>query len=288
MRKLKNIIKKLINKIIWIYGGMQTIESSPGSNEEFNEVFLKNKEDKIEKLQKLRQIYPKVLIKEDTIDYVLKNNCSIVRLGDGEMELAIKNTSPNRENYYFDKLAEKIRVIMKTGTTKHSLVCINCIPNEDSYGFSYMSYYYLTKFHYKKINQFFNCNSFYGDALSFRIVSENQVEQFKKLWNGKKILFVISKNGQFEEPEGLFDNAIEKAYIYGPNEGAFVEYDRIMSDCLKYDKDWIVYLALGVTATALAWELAEKGYRALDLGKLDVSYSLFKKGIDSTKGIPPK
>ena len=41
--------------------------------------------DEIFKLFKARELYPKnILGTEETIDYVIKNNCSVARIGDGE------------------------------------------------------------------------------------------------------------------------------------------------------------------------------------------------------------
>ena len=39
-------------------------------------------------------------------------------------------------------------------------------------------------------------------------------------------------------------------------------------------------LALGPTATAMAFELSEMGYQALDLGHIDIEYEWFLLGTD--------
>ena len=48
--------------------------------------------------------------------------------------------------------------------------------------------------------------------------------------------------------------------------------------CLQYDdKDSLFALALGPTATVLAYDLSLQGYQALDLGHIVKSYDLYCK-----------
>ena len=53
-----------------------------------------------------------------------------------------------------------------------------------------------------------------------------------------------------------------------------------MSECLKQPKNKLFILALGPTATVLAVDLADKGYRALDIGHLDTCYETFLRKAD--------
>jgi len=284
IKNIKNILLLCYSNLLWIKKGKPTLY--PECSYNFFITNLKNiKMFKL--LEELRAIYPKIMTKQSTVDYVLNNKCSVARLGDVELEIAMNNHSPGWENPYSPKLGEMMRETLKVGTTKSILVCLNCIPNENDYCSLYMRYYYLTKFSYKKISKLFNVQNIYGDALAFRITSVTSLDKVKKLWEGRKVLFVVGKDGTFEFENELFNNITEKAFIYGPCVNALCEYTRILAECLQYNKDWLIYLALGSTATVLACDLSQRGYQALDLGKLDVSFRFMKEGKDQRDGIQP-
>ena len=54
------------------------------------------------------------------------------------------------------------------------------------------------------------------------------------------------------------------------------KYDEILSTLKQESKDSLIILALGPTATILAYDLAKEGYQALDLGHIDIEYEWFK------------
>ena len=250
-----------------------------------NAILIKSATKSQKLLDRLRATYPRILTIEETREYIQNNHCSLVRLGDAEIELAMKRSSPNTLSLYYPRLADQLHKILRAGSSQKVLVCTNSIPIAGGYGSDWMTYYYLCLFNYRRMHEFYNYSAVYGNALAFRITSSADVVLFKRLWDGKKVLFVVSKHGDFEFENDLFCNIKDKAYVYGPESGAHGEYDSILSRCLKFDKDWLIYLALGATATVLAWELTAHGYLAMDLGKLDASYRHMKAGTDIRKGI---
>lgn len=56
---------------------------------------------------------------------------------------------------------------------------------------------------------------------------------------------------------------------------AFQEYDRILQAALKVKKSVLFLLALGPTATILAYDLCKAGVQAIDIGRVDVEYEWF-------------
>ena len=71
--------------------------------------------------------------------------------------------------------------------------------------------------------------------------------------------------------------------------GAFSKYDDILTEVLRYPADkWLVILALGPTATVLAYDLAQKGYQAIDIGNVDTEYEWYKMGALTKVPIPNK
>ena len=61
-----------------------------------------------------------------------------------------------------------------------------------------------------------------------------------------------------------------------------------MREVKKYSKDHLVIIALGATATVLAYDLTLDGYQALDLGHIDIEYEWFLRGAKTAISIPGK
>ena len=55
-------------------------------------------------------------------------------------------------------------------------------------------------------------------------------------------------------------------------------YDKILECCKDQAKDKLFLLALGPTATVLAYDLCKIGYQAVDIGHIDLEYEWFLKG----------
>ena len=72
----------------------------------------------------------------------------------------------------------------------------------------------------------------------------------------------------------LFKEASSINRILCPATNAWEQYDKILSTILELnlDQDTLFILALGPTATVLAYDLTQYGFQALDLGHLDIQY----------------
>ena len=47
----------------------------------------------------------------------------------------------------------------------------------------------------------------------------------------------------------------------------------------KYSpNEYLILLALGPTATVMAYNLAQKGYQAIDIGHIDIEYEWYRMG----------
>ena len=54
----------------------------------------------------------------------------------------------------------------------------------------------------------------------------------------------------------------------------------LFAQAKKTNKNRLILIALGHTATVLAYDLALEGYQALDIGHLDIEYEWFLRKID--------
>ena len=86
----------------------------------------------------------------------------------------------------------------------------------------------------------------------------------------------------------LFNNMKSIKRIICPSVNAFKLYDKILNAALKVDKNKLILLALGPTATILAYDLYKAGYQVIDIGHVDIEYEWFIRNSTKIIGIPNK
>lgn len=80
----------------------------------------------------------------------------------------------------------------------------------------------------------------------------------------------------------LFDNVSSIERIVCPAINAYEKIDKIENGVMKNTKqrEKLILIALGPTATVLAYRLARRGYWALDIGHIDIEYEWYLKGVE--------
>ena len=86
----------------------------------------------------------------------------------------------------------------------------------------------------------------------------------------------------------LLNNAKSIKRILCPTRNAYNLYDKILNAALKVDKNNLIIISLGPTASILAYDLAKYGYQAVDLGHADIQYELFLRNASRHIRIPYK
>lgn len=244
---------------------------------EWNIRYKKYSYDEIIKLFKVYENFPKnIMTVNETVDYILNNNCSISRIGDTE-ELLFNMLG---EKCKFENLKEKLINIYKNGSDNKCLVCINNFhATTDDVPILYRKHfinYWLKVYSKGFLNLDYNHNENYGDAYAFfflfkeddtQEVIEAKKQKIKQIWEKKKILFVVNKSSKILSDNIMFDNAKQKDFLFVPPSDAFSEYEKTkLAITEKYDNSWLIYLECGALATVLAYELSKLGYQALDMG----------------------
>ena len=90
----------------------------------------------------------------------------------------------------------------------------------------------------------------------------------------------------------LFGDAKSVRRIICPAKNAFEKYDEILNAILDFaEKDDLILISLGPTATVLAYDVYKAGYQAIDFGQLDNEYEWFMQGAlerakINNKGVP--
>ncbi|MDY7989870.1 GT-D fold domain-containing glycosyltransferase [Paenibacillus polymyxa] len=242
-----------------------------------------------DRFSQIKSTYPKILSTTESLNFILTNRCSISRFGDGELNLCFgldigfQKASTELKNRLCEVLNRgsdgKILITLPEFNSQYNNI-INC------YGeLSFWENYWLRM--YDNLKGFFT-HSFYGNTDISRnsVFFENNLEDIKKIWDQRDVVFVIGKNGRFEIKPELFNNINKFKSIYVPPVNAFDIYPQILESCLKVKKDKLFLISAGPTATVLAYDLMNYGYQALDIGHLPNCYDQYLGIIKYPESIP--
>ncbi len=239
-----------------------------------------------------------IMSEEETIDMINKG-FSISRFGDGEFQWMLgKNSNSFQKDS--EELTKRLKEVYNSSLKNH-LVCIsNAFTTLNK--FSYDDYLYWQLFLKKNWNNYkilFDMNKKYGNAnISRPYMLYNNKERkkaferfnnLKKIWNNKKLLIIEGEKTKIGVGNDLIKNAKEVKRILCPATNAFESYDEIISVIknLKYKPD-ITIIALGPTASILAYDMCKIGMQAIDIGHIDIEYEWFLRKAKKRVPIPGK
>ncbi|MCR4623613.1 MAG: GT-D fold domain-containing protein [Alphaproteobacteria bacterium] len=233
------------------------------------------------KLIYIRKEYPKVMSTTETLREILSGK-SIARFGDGELQLImggrlVREGEKDEYQVYSKQLSDRLRRIIKS-PTENCVIAINNFCDKwndkelDGSKFSWWETFWLK--YWKKLKSIYKEGYTYGCSEVTRIMvfKENSLEDIKKIWDKKKVLFVVGNNSYFVYEKRLFDNIKNAKLLVVPGKSSFNKYDSILDTIMTFDKEYLVLLSLGPCATVLAYDLSKEGYQALDIGHLPNSY----------------
>lgn len=218
---------------------------------------------------------PQVLNAHDALYTLISGEKSMARCGDGEFKLIMG------ENISFQKydpvLAERLKNIIKN-QNDNILVGIT-----DAFGYCETDYMRKVMVTCREtLYKYLDFSKTYIDTNVTRqliFVSEEQGRDYynkmKSLWSNKPVVIVEGAGTRLGIGNDLLDEALSVKRIVCPIKDAFSKYDEILKECLKMPKDSLFIMALGPTATVLAEDLTNNGYRALDIGHFDTAYEAF-------------
>lgn len=233
--------------------------------------------------------YPRlnVLSKENTIKYIFDNEKSFCRFGDGEIRLMMGYSIPFQK--YDERLAKKLLAILKSDSDKISIG----IPYQYFYGIKNANetskkfwLFFVPEYRKFLLKHCLHSKIYIDTGFTQIYMSSNDnnyhnyFNKTKNLFNNKKLL-IVSGNGILKKLKyNIFENALQKNYIYAPSINAYDEYDELLNKCLKFPKDTVIILMIGPTSKVLAYELANNGYTAYDVGHLAEDYDAYKNNVD--------
>jgi glycosyltransferase family protein len=239
----------------------------------------------------------KIVSKEETLNEIIINKKSITRFGDGEYRLIFGENAGLQK--YNETLAKRLLDILNSDE-KNLLIGIN-IPykkkdldeRSDASKGMWKSYFRGNKL---KIARIINKKKIYYSALISRFYSTfkdrtnslKYIFYFKKIWNNRDVLIIEGEKTRVGIGNDLLNNSKSIKRILCPNVNAFNVYEKIISYVKHFDKNVLILIALGPTATVLAYDLYKLNYQVVDIGHIDIEYELYLRKAKHMISIPSK
>lgn len=238
--------------------------------------------------------YPNVLDSHQSLSIIIEEELSVSRFGDGEL-MIIRGTGWGFQKYDRE-LANRLFEILKSDDPSVAI----CIPDvfKDKSRFTETARQF---WHNHILNNLFHWNKytlkdklyfdtqfsrFYMDLKDKDRFPERSLYLLKKIWHDKHLLIIEGAGSRLGYKNDLFDNAKSINRILCPAENAFSKYFEILELAKKYASNKLVLIALGMTATVLSFDLARKGFRAIDIGHIDIEYEWYI--MKAIKKVPVK
>ncbi|MDE6184466.1 MAG: GT-D fold domain-containing protein [Lachnospiraceae bacterium] len=219
---------------------------------------------------------------DDTIDKLIHSMDSFVRFGDGEIQI-IEGNGILLQDY--DKvLAERLYEILQY-RQEHVLVGIpDIFGSLEQYTDKSKSFWKEHLFLFRKTYlKYCNTDRVYENAFFSRLYyiykdkeqSGKWFERVREIWRDKNVVIVEGEGTHTGVGNDLMDTAAGVERILCPGTNAYRAYPEIRKACLSLGKDKLFLLAVGNTAKLLVSDLAKEGYRAIDIGNLDLEYEWY-------------
>ena len=253
---------------------------------------LRRKEDLIQEMQKTQLDIMNI---EETINTIKTEGKSIARFGDGELDIItggdIGFQSKNKE------LGKKLKEIL----CDKQEFCLIGIPDVIN-GFENLTeeserFWIKNMEKYRKVwLEYLHKDMKYGTANMTRLYirykdrsnTGKYFEMLKDLWKGRDVIICEGEQTRMGIGNDLLDECKSVNRIICPSENAFDKYDEIIEALRQQPKDSLIIMALGPTATVLAYELSKEGYQALDIGHLDIEYEWYLRNVSKKEKIVNK
>jgi len=229
-----------------------------------------------------------ILTPEETVNEIIYKNKSIARFGDVEFDLIFGIDKKDFQNTN-KNLTERLKDILRSDK-ENILIGLPSLL-KDNYRKLYTDgaqiYWenWINRYKYQLINliDILDKNKKYGytEMSRFYINYKDRthagdfVKKLKMIWDNKDIVMIEGEKTRLGVGNDLFNNTKSIQRILCPNSNAYNLYDKIYNEAIKVDKSKLILLALGPTATILAYDLNNVGYQAIDIGHVDIEYEWY-------------
>ena len=222
---------------------------------------------------------------DETLDYIIEHNSSLVRFGDGEINVLAGHSIPYQD--YDEELVSTMRDIIVQESREDLVVCL---PDAFTDRFRFTSwaipFWKNHMDHYMDFYRELCSDSWYGSTFVSRPYidfedksqAKAQFEKLKSIWKNRDLLIVEGETSRSGVGNDLFDEANSIKRIVCPSHNAFSSVYEIEQEIEKHAAGCLILCMLGPTAKVLAYHLSQKGYQVLDIGHIDSEYEWMKMG----------
>lgn len=249
-----------------------------------------NPEVMVQAIEKLRLAEPEerqisVLSIDQSLNYLLEKGASVVRFGDGEMDLIAGRGIVYQE--YDPELSARLREIMSMESDERLMVCLSDV-------FTGLERYSIDAQNFWKVHLYYHLADYqeicrapwYGSTfisrpyidLEDKTPSAGYFAKLKQLWQDKDLLIVEGLTSRSGVGNDLFAGARSIKRIICPSRNAYSKLEAIKQAVREHADNRLILTMLGPTAKVLVYDLVQEGYRALDIGHIDSEYEWFQMG----------
>ncbi len=241
---------------------------------------------------------PMVYSMDETAKAIKERRASIARFGDGEYDLMFKRSQGFQQADA--KLGKRLaEVIKKNGESDKFLVGVpDCFGDLSQYT-PEAQFHWQVRLDRERIKwvkalnldyPYYNTQvtRFYFDFAD-KSNCQRWYENLKSIWDGERVLVIEGDKSRVGVGNDLFDNAKKVSRILCPAKSAFCKYDEIVEAAKRFAPDYdLVFLALGPTASVLAYDLYKCGFWVFDAGHIDIEYEWMRLGATEKVAIKNK
>ena len=261
---------------------------------------------KYRRTRRERQIIDNLLSSEETVSYIIGHRCSVARFGDGEFQMIEHGRNGGEASDFgvdtfqpfSQRLSDRLGEVLLV-PKENLLVCIPFPMIQSKVFRGYERIYFEREWLGRKdlMKEAAASHKLLGDAAFTRFYMHRKdikdypqyIASLKRIWDKKPVILVEGEKSRLGIGNDLFDNTSAIRRIICPATDAFSVYDEILSHIEELGrKDCLYLLALGHTATVMAYDLAGRGYHAIDLGHIDIEYEWYLMGAREKCPVPDK
>lgn len=233
---------------------------------------------------------------DETISLITNQRYSLCRFGDGEFQWML-----DEGKQYFQDQSDGLKMRLQEVFSSEVENLLIGIPKGvfDSSNCNLQAKMYweiINRSHMQCIMKMAGNNHKFADAsisrpyidYKSREYSKRKFKELQRIWNKRDLVIVEGSGTKLGIGNDLLDNANSISRIICPPKNAFARIDEIEDAIIRcVDKrNQLVLVALGPTATIIAYDMCKVGYQVVDIGHVDVEYvwylrrDLYRKPIE--------
>jgi len=250
---------------------------------------------KQELLEQMKNSKLKILNIEQSLNKIINNKASICRFGDGELDIILGGKIGFQK--YDKKLAQMLEQILK----EKQDFCLIGVPDainnfdnitEESEEFWSKNMIRTRNIWLKYLHEDMEYCTANLTRLYIRYKDKSKCGKYfsmlKSIWKNRNVVICEGEQTRVGVGNDILEECKSVTRIICPSENAFDKYEEILETLKKEDKDTLIIIALGPTATVLSYYLAKEGYQALDIGHFDIEYEWYLRGVSVKEKIENK